>query len=187
MTAAIQELWPSIVENPGDTTSQLILADLIEETGSPELASVIRRFGVIKGFGGGGGGDGYGGGGDGGYGFGDGGYGGGGDGYGGKKSTIIEGLIVPDGLYLISTPSGYYPWVWIVWVERHDLFFHFRNARVVRRYGGRSQLAALAKKGPASDTELLDASESEWVPVTSVTRAIPCDPKAWAKECPKPQ
>jgi hypothetical protein len=128
-----------------------------------------------------GGGGGYGGDGDGG----DGGYGG--DGGGSKTLTAIpEGLIVTDGLYFLTTPSGYYPWVLIGWVERRDLFVRLRNCRVVRRYGSRTQLAVIAKKGPGRDTELLDASAEEWIPITSITRAIPCDPKAWQAECPKP-
>ena len=91
-----------------------------------------------------------------------------------------------DGLHILTAPSGYYPWVWIAWVERDDLFLKLRNCRVIRRYGNRAELAVLAKKGPARDTELLTASELEEVPITSITRTIRCDPDKWLKECPKP-
>jgi uncharacterized protein (TIGR02996 family) len=152
------------------------------------------------GFGGGGGGDGGdSGGGDGGFGGdggGDSGFGGGGFGgddsgdSGGLKKTIqlSQGFTMIDGnLYIISTPSGYYPWVVIGWYRAGDLTATMRNCRVIRRYGSRAQLAVIAQKGPQRDTELLAASEEEEFPVQSISRIIPCDPKSWAKECPKPE
>jgi len=155
--------------------------------------------GYGDGYGDGGYGGGYGGGG-GGYGGGGGGYGGGGDSYGdsyggdgdggdgGKPSTqtIPDGLTMKNGLHIITIPAGYSPYVMVGWAERNDLFIEFRNCRVIRNFGSRAQLSVIAKKGPQFDTVLLEASEEESIPITSIGRSIPCDPKKWAKECPKP-
>lgn len=92
-----------------------------------------------------------------------------------------------DGLYILSMPGGWYPWVLVGWAERDDLFIKFRNCRVIRRYGSRAQLSVIAKKGPQRDTELLEPSELELIPVTSISRAIICDEESWKVYCPRPK
>ena len=62
-----------------------------------------------------------------------------------------------------------------------------RCCRVIKRFGAEAQLAVLAREGPKSNTQLLEAAEEEFTSVGLVSRAIPCDPKAWKKECPKPK
>jgi len=201
-----RDLMDAVVANPHDRFQQLIMADYLDESESPSLAGVIRDHGIYWNFvgggdgGGGGGGGGVGGdggdGGDGGGGDGGGGGGGGGGGDGGgggggggpcSKSKIPEGFAVNDGLYIFSMPGGWYPWVLVGWAERDDLFIKFQNCRVIRRYGSRAQLSVIAKKGPQRDTELLEPSELELIPVTSISRAIICDEEAWKVYCPRPK
>jgi uncharacterized protein (TIGR02996 family) len=201
---------------PTDITTRLVLADLFDENMMPESAELLRAgfcfnrgdgdgggcgYGDGCGYGGGdGGGDGGGcGGGDGcGYGGGDGGGGGGGGGGGdgggcgggdgGGDVYFSRGFaMVDDGLYIICSPGGYYPYVRIGWCRRVDGFIEMLNCRVIRRFGTGAQLAKLAKEGPVSTTQLLEASDVEWVSIPSASRIIRCDAKAWKTECPKPK
>jgi uncharacterized protein (TIGR02996 family) len=139
--------------------------------------------GFGDGYGGfGGGGDGYGGfGGDGYGGFGGGGFGGDGDGSNSEVTYMV------DGLYIITLPGGWNPYVVIGWVEVVGLELTVRGGRCIRRFGANQSLSVLAAKGPASDTQLLPPSEEElfWRP--NVGRAIAANPKAWKKECPRPK
>jgi uncharacterized protein (TIGR02996 family) len=144
-------------------------------------------YGNGGGYGGGGYGDGGGGYGDGDGGYGDGGYGDGdGDGGGYLKVRVSEGINMENGLHIITVAAGYSPYVLIGWAKVGDLFVNLYNCRVIRRFGSRANLAAIAKEGPQQDTELLAASPVEHVAVMSVGRAIPCNEKAWRNECPKP-
>jgi len=206
--AAVTALFRSAVANPCTSVPVLLLADRLEEYGLGGTARVLRlrglylrvRYGVGGDDDGGDGSDGGGGDndGDGGVGYG-GGYGsgggdgdadGGGSGGGGSLNAILrcraEGFVVDDGFYILAIPAGHYPFVLAGWVDRRDLFFRLRNSRVLRRYGSRAQLSVLAALGPQPDTQLLDLSPVEWVPVSSVGRAIPADPAAWAAHCPDP-
>lgn len=92
-----------------------------------------------------------------------------------------------DGIHIVTIPAGYSPYVLVGWAERNDLFIRLHNCRVIRRFGARGELAKIAKKGPQADTQLLEASEYEDIPITSIGRAITCDEKAWKKDCPKPE
>lgn len=206
---AVMALFRSAVANPCTSVPVLLLADRLEEIGLGQTARLLRLRGLylrIR-YGGGkddDGGDGSDGGygdndGDGGVGYG-GGYGGGGgsdgdadgggSGGGGSLNAILrchaEGPVVDDGFYILAIPAGHYPFVLAGWVDRRDLFLRVRNSRVLRRYGSRAQLSVLADNGPQPDTQLLDLSPVEWVPVSSVARAIPADPAAWADHCPDP-
>lgn len=91
-----------------------------------------------------------------------------------------------EGLYIICSPGGYYPYVRIGWCRRADSMIEMRCCRVIRRFGTDAQLAVIAKDGPISSTQLLDPSDVEYVSVGMVSRLIPCNEKKWRKECPKP-
>jgi len=176
-------------ETPGDRTPVLALGDWCDEQGWPESAEMLRSgLGLIGGGygdGGGGGGVGDGGVGDGGGGgYGDGDGGGYGDGDGGYK--LSRGFTMRSGLYIVCSPGGYYPYVRVGWLSRDDGLIRLRNCRVVRRFGTDAQLAEIAKTGPKSNTQLLAAADEEFTSVGLISRAIPCDPKAWREHCPKP-
>ncbi len=185
----IAGLIESLAANPHDSLTYLVLADALEDAGRFGLASLVRRTGFVgpvkksDGYGGDGG-EGDGEGGEGGEGDGEGGEGG--EGGGPKKQTISEALSMKDGLHLLAVPGGWSPYVIVGWVTVEDLFLRVQNCRVIRRFGGQAQLTRLAKSGPQSDTQLLDMSEEEFVSVVQVSRAIPCDPEKWRKECPEP-
>lgn len=153
------------------------------------------------GYGGGYGGGGYGnGGGDGGGGFGGGfGDGGGGGGFGdggygngdsGSFNKQVTGeWLMESGFYILVISGGYWPYVIVGWVERWDFLLQVRNSRVIKRFGRNGQLAQLAKDGPLigdNPTQLLELSEEEWVPLSSVSRVIPADSNKWAM-CPEPK
>lgn len=91
-----------------------------------------------------------------------------------------------DGLYIICSPGGYYPYVRIGWCSRQDGMIEMRNCRVIKRFGTNAELAKIAKEGPVSSTSLLSPADVEYVAVGLVSRLIPCNPTAWKKECPKP-
>ena len=144
------------------------------------------------GYGNGDDGSGYGdGGGFGGNGFGDGGngFGGNGSGYGNssgyKQKRDVK--LMKNGLYILSIPSGYYPYVLIGWVHVDGLNLHVYNGRIIRRFGNMQALANIAKNGPANDTQLLDPSEQEEIWRPCVSRAIKASVNNWEKHCPKPQ
>jgi hypothetical protein len=148
---------------------------------------------------GGGGGDGSGGGGGGGYGGGggggDGGYGGyGGDGGdGGDGGGVIPKMeashMIDGALQIISVPAGSYPYVLIGWAKRFGGDeYDIHGARIIKRFGNTAALSDLAENGPKKDTQLLMASVlPERINRIHVTRCIPCNPKAWKKECPRPK
>jgi len=176
----LDSLVAAIEDAPFDATAQKAFADCLEENGLPDSAAWLRANGSFlrktKGDGGYGGGGGDGDGGDGGY--------------GGGLINNIRSYAVRDGLHILSMPGGYNPYVLIGWVERQDFILRVRGARVIRRFGQSGQLAKLATGGPikgSNPTQLLDASAEEFVALAVVSRAIPCDPKKWAKECPKPE
>lgn len=183
-------LFRRTVDSYPDATVAKILADELDDIGLSKTARLVRSSGIFhyheSGYGGGDGG--YGGDGGGGGG---GGYGGDGDGgYGGVlkiKNRYSEGIIVGNGFYILTVAGGYAPYVLVGWVERHDDMTRLRNSRVIRKFGSRAQLSVIAKKGPRSDTDLLDLSPEEWIPVGSCGRIIPADPKAWKDQCPKPE
>ena len=91
-----------------------------------------------------------------------------------------------NGLYIVSVPSGYYPYVLIGWCEIIGLELRAHNARVIRRFGPNQSLAQLAQRGPHAQTELLTASPIEYLWRASA-RAIPANAAKWEKECPKPK
>jgi hypothetical protein len=91
-----------------------------------------------------------------------------------------------DGLYLLSFPSGYSPYVIVGWVEVDGLELVVRGGRVIRRFGTSYSIAELATKGPITSTELLPASKVERLWRVGM-RATDADPKVWKKDCPKPK
>jgi hypothetical protein len=131
---------------------------------------------------------GYGDGGDGGDGGGDyGGYGGGDyGGYGGGSLTQEDEM--RNGLAIVTTPGGSYPYVRVGWLQHRDGdWWELRGCRVIKRFGqGNATLAGLAQTGPVRGTELLTASPVEHVHALHCIRVIPADPTAWAKDCPEP-
>ena len=141
------------------------------------------------GYGGGYGGDGYGGDGygDGGGGGGGDGGDGGGDGGGGGDVKFSEGFGVIEGLYIVCSPGGYYPYVRIGWCRRDDIWIEMHNCRVIKRFGTNAELAKIAKEGPKSNTNLLSVSKMERVCVAMASRVIECAPLAWVEACPKPE
>jgi hypothetical protein len=96
------------------------------------------------------------------------------------------------GLTIITIPSGYDPYVIVGWLRRaegHDALedeWEIIGGRVIRRFGRRQSLSAIARTGPADDTQLLDPSAVEWVHRLCIARAIPCDAEAWALHVPRP-
>ena len=93
-----------------------------------------------------------------------------------------------NGLKIFSLPGGYYPFVLVGWLRRVEGDeYEVLSGRVIRRFGQSQALSSLAQKGPAKDTELLAASPTETVHRLLIGRCIPCEPSAWAKECPKPE
>ncbi len=156
------------------------------------------------GFGGGGFGGGDGDGGGFGGGDGSGGDGGGADADGGIYGGSIGGssgsssgsgnfiisrgfAMVEPGLHIICVPAGYYPYVRIGWCERRDDMLVIRNCRVIKKFGTLAELAAIAEEGPKVSTKLLTMAKYETTATGLIARCIPCNPKAWAKECPKPE
>lgn len=134
--------------------------------------------------GGDGGGGGEGGGGEDGDGDGD---GGGGYGYGYGYGHLTQETHMHNGLAIVTTPGGSYPYVRVGWLShREGDVWELRNCRVIKRFGGSQSVAGLAANGPAKTTELLDSSPIELVHALHMIRVIPADEKAWAKECPKP-
>ncbi len=121
--------------------------------------------------------------GDGGYGDGDGG-GYGGYGYGG----LTQEDDMRNGLAIVTTPGGSYPYVRVGWLQHRDGdWWELRGCRVIKRFGqGNATLAGLAQTGPVRGTELLTASPVEHVHALHCIRVIPADPTAWAKDCPEP-
>jgi hypothetical protein len=91
------------------------------------------------------------------------------------------------GLYIICSPGGYYPYVRVAWCDRMDGMIRMRGCRVIKRFGTNAELAKIAQDGPASNAQLLSAAEVEYTSVGLVSRMIPCNPKAWAKACPRPE
>lgn len=91
-----------------------------------------------------------------------------------------------DGLYVLSYPSGYYPYVFIGWFRLKGTELEMHNGRVIRRFGNSVSLATLAEKGPQQGTILLEPSDIEdlWRPGA---RGIRANPKVWEKDCPKPE
>jgi hypothetical protein len=179
---------------PGDFLTPRILADWEDENGN-HLSAMLLRLGAGMvmddgGYDGGYGGDGYDGGGydggyDGGYGYG---YDGGGGGYGGYGEYLLsKGFSMDNGLHIICSPGGYYPYVRVGWCVREDGFIWMYNCRLVKRFGTNAELAKIAEEGPISNTQLLSMAEKESVSVAMISRAIPCNPAAWRKECPKPK
>lgn len=90
--------------------------------------------------------------------------------------------------------GGYYPYVLVGWVRRvagdeYDVV----GARCVRRFGESQALAGLAARGPLRErekqpTDLLEpAALPERIHRLLVRRCLPCDEKAWAKDCPRPE
>lgn len=94
-----------------------------------------------------------------------------------------------NGLRIVSIPGGYYPYVLVGWLRRlQGDDWEISGARVIRRFGARQSLAGLASKGPARDTQLLEASaQPEDLHRLLINRSIRCDEAAWAKECPRPE
>lgn len=90
-------------------------------------------------------------------------------------------------LMIVYTPSGWNPLVRVGWVSCDDYWVKLQNCRVMRRFGGHAQIATLAVKGPAGDTELLDLSAEESAAITQIVRVVPCDEKKWVKHCPRPK
>ncbi len=137
---------------------------------------------------GGDGGDGDGGDGGGGDGGG-GGYGGGGDGGGDGGGGLTQEDEMQNGLAIVTTPGGSYPYVRVGWLRhREGDWWDFLGARVIKRFGqGNATLAGLAQSGPVRGTELLAASPVEHVHALHAIRVIPAVEKAWATECPKPE
>jgi uncharacterized protein (TIGR02996 family) len=192
----------AMAASPGDMLPQLVYADWLDDDGR-KAANVYRLVPLpalaclppFNGYGG------YGGGydGDGGYGYGDGygGYGGGygdggggdggyGGGYGGYKPSRRI-VVIENGLYIITQPGGYSPYVLVGEVEINGLDLAIRNARIIRRFGGNQSLAELAANGPASDTQLLAPSPVEYAWRPNVVRAIPCDADKWAAHIHPPE
>ncbi len=91
-----------------------------------------------------------------------------------------------DGLYLLSFPSGYSPYVIVGWVEVDGLELTVRGGRVIRRFGTNYSIAELAEKGPIESTELLAASKVERLWRVGM-RVVDADPAVWEKHCPKPK
>ncbi len=160
-----------------------VLEDWLSERGR-RIQECLPLIGYGYGDGGGDGVDG-GDGDDGGYG--DGGYGDGG--YGKPNLKASSESDMRPGLKIISTPSGYYPYVLVGWLRRVEGDeWEVVGARVIKRFGQSQALASLATKGPATDTQLLDAAtEPEPIHRLQITRAIACDAKSWAKEVPRPK
>lgn len=195
-----------------DPEAQQILADYLEESGSP-LASYVRLslydgydgygddgYGGYGGGGYGGGGYGDGGGADDGGGYGGDGGGGGDGGYGGDGGDGCDCDyhnfynnrnigVIQTGLHIIYTTGGYYPLVRIAWCRpRPDgVSYDLVNARVIGRFGLKAQIAVLAEKGPQADTVLLEPAARPEPQFAVVNRCVPCNPKAWAKEMPRPK
>ncbi len=92
-----------------------------------------------------------------------------------------------DGIYIISVQSGYYPFVLVGWVRVKGLELEVYHARVLRYFGSNNSLSQLAEKGPMTGTQLLPPSEMEEVWRPNVSRSLPANEKAWAKDCPKPK
>lgn len=185
----ISLLEEGVSENPGEVIRILVLADAVEEAGWHESAAMLRQgMGFCAGgFGGGGFGSGDG---DGSDGDGDAGGGGDGDGDGGFGSSIIlsRGFSVRNGLYIICSPGGYYPYVRIAWCQRVDVWIEMTNCRVIRNFGTNAELIQIATDGPLDSTRLLKmAKTTEGCSVGMVSRRIECDPKAWEEHCPKPK
>jgi hypothetical protein len=143
-----------------------------------------------------GGGSGYGDGdGDGdGSGYGDGDGYGGGDGSGGGSGDgahkfRAEEVDLHNGLKIISVPSGYNPYVIVGWLRRVDGdWWEMIGARVIRRFGTNIAMTTLAEKGPATDTQLLEASaQPEDYHRFGISRALRCNEEMWLKHCPKPK
>lgn len=155
-------------ENPGEAAPVLVLADCEDERGNYESATLLRSGGgFVFAVGGGGGG--------------------GGDGGGGVKYKLSRGFAMTDGLYIICSPGGYYPYVRIAWCYRVDGLLHMKNCRVLKQFGNMAELAAIAVDGPKSNTRLLTASEVEYTAIGLISRAIPCDPVNWAYHFKKPK
>lgn len=181
----ISLLEEGVSDNPGEVIRILVLADAVEEAGWHESAAMLRQgmgFCVV--------------GGDGGFADADGvgdGFGVGvgvGDGFGGGGSPIIlsRGFGVRNGLYIICSPGGYYPYVRIAWCQRVDVWIEMTNCRVIRNFGTNAELSQIATDGPLDDTHLLKMSKTtEGCSVGMVSRRIECDPLAWEEHCPKPK
>lgn len=95
--------------------------------------------------------------------------------------------MITDGLYILCSPGGYYPYVRVGWCRRIDGFIEVYNCRLIRRFGTNAELSRIAKTGPMTSTQLLSPSPVEYVSVVAVSRLIPADPAAWVKECPRPE
>ena len=184
-------------DHPGERTPVLLLADHLDETDQPDAARWVRNHGLyalpLKGgdFGFDDGGDGFDDGGDGfddGGGFGDGGDFGddGGDG----DTSILEAIGMKDGLNIVCTPGGYSPYIRIGWFRRIDFELVGRNVRVIRRLGRSMEISQLARNGPRrgdGHTILLSPSPEGSVALAMCAWVEPCDPAAWAEDCPEPE
>lgn len=100
---------------------------------------------------------------------------------------ISEGLTVKNGLYILVMRGGWSPFVLIGWVVRNDMFFEVYGARVIKKFGEHAHLSHLAAYGPIDDTEFLAKSKVEYVPVMSVSRAIPADRFSWSGIVSEPE
>ena len=99
------------------------------------------------------------------------------------------------GLYIICVPSGYNPFVLVGWMapvrghlRPYSDEWEMRGGRVIKRFGANNaELGQLAAHGPQEGTQLLLATERECYHRLAIARAIPCDPEAWAEDCPQPE
>lgn len=100
---------------------------------------------------------------------------------------MIRNGMIGDGLYIVSVPSGYDPYVQVGWL-RHlgGDEWELVGGRVIRSFGSSHDLALIATNGPESDTKLLSASPSQPVHRLHMHRLEPCSVEAWAKVCPRP-
>lgn len=202
----IEALINAACESLPGSDEWLVVADRLEEIGDARSDWTRIHYGGNGGNGeddgygdgGGGYGGGYGGyggegggGGDGDGGSGDGGGGDGREGFGGDGSlkTQPKELEMQNGqLVIISQPSGYYPYVHVGWLKHVGGFeWELHGARIIRRFGNNIAITTLAVKGPQNGTELLPKSEEpESIFRPNVTRCIPANVEAWAKDCPCP-
>lgn len=93
-----------------------------------------------------------------------------------------------DGLNIVCSPGGYYPYVVVAWCRVVDGWVRYApGARVIRRFGGYGQLAKLAVNGPMNTTQLLEPSvRGGGCSTSQVCRYEVCNPAAWVDHCPKP-
>lgn len=162
-----------------DDAPRLIAADWFDEHVEHAIADYLRNWPLIDD-----GGSGSGDGGDGG-GSGDGGDGGSGSGSG-DGTRYAKEVPVENGLYILSIPSGWNPYVLVGWVEIDGMLLTIRNCCCIRRFGQNKSLSELAIEGPAPDTQILSPSAVEYIWRQKPSRNISAVPSKWKKHCPKP-